>query len=46
MIVDDKGEKRSMTDEELANFEAQHPEIAKYWKDPSTVPELDSITPD
>ena len=43
MIVDDRGEKRPLTKEELDEFERKYPEIAKYWKDPNAADELDSM---
>jgi hypothetical protein len=31
MIVDEVGEKRAASEEEMKQFEIDHPEIAKYW---------------
>lgn len=46
MIVDDHGDKRPLTDSEMANFELKHPHLAKYWKDPQTLEELDRMDPE
>lgn len=46
MVVDEHGEKRAVTDQELADFEAQYPHLAKYWKNPETLAELDNIDPE
>lgn len=46
MIVDEKGEKRVATSEELAEFERNYPDIAKYWKNPESLQELDSLSPE
>ena len=44
MIVDEKGEKRALTQKEMEDFEAKFPEIAKYWKNPSSTEELDGLS--
>mmetsp|Transcript_15838 Transcript_15838/g.22941 ORF Transcript_15838/g.22941 Transcript_15838/m.22941 type:complete len:397 (+) Transcript_15838:18-1208(+) len=44
MIVDEKGDKRPATEQELADFEKDYPDIAKYWKNPETLSELDSMS--
>jgi len=46
MVVDAAGDKRPATTEELADFEAKYPDIAKYWKDPSLLEELDQVDPE
>ena len=46
MVVDAVGDKRPATAEELADFEEKHPDIAKYWKDPSLLEELDQVDPE
>jgi len=43
MLVDDLGHKRPITPEELAEFETKYPDIAKYWKDPASLEELEQI---
>ena len=43
MVVDENGDKRALTREELDEFEKRYPEIAKYWKDPNAAEELDSM---
>lgn len=43
MLVDDSGCKRPVTAEELAEFEEKYPDIAKYWKDPASLEELEQI---
>ena len=43
MIVDEKGDKRQLTQEEFNEFERIYPEVAKYWKDPRSLEELDSM---
>jgi Bromodomain/Ankyrin repeats (3 copies) len=43
MIVDEKGEKRPLTPEELNEFEREYFDIAKYWKDPKAAEELESM---
>lgn len=43
MIVDEKGEKRQLSKEEVEEFERKYPEVAKYWKDPASLDELDSM---
>ncbi|CAG9311911.1 unnamed protein product [Blepharisma stoltei] len=46
MIVDEKGEERPISQEELMKFEEDHPDIAKYWKNPETLEELDRMDQD
>ncbi|CAG9316071.1 unnamed protein product [Blepharisma stoltei] len=46
MIVNDKGEERPATQEELAEFENNFPDIAKYWKNPETLKDLETMDPD
>ena len=43
MAVDEKGEKRPLTKEELDEFEKKYPHIAKYWKYPAAAEELESM---
>lgn len=43
MIVDEKGEKRPLSSQELEDFEKMYPDIAKYWKDPALLDELESV---
>lgn len=43
MIVDEKGDKRPLSKEEMNEFERRYPEIAKYWKDPNAADELDNM---
>jgi hypothetical protein len=44
MIVDEKGDKRPLNKEEMEEFEKIYPEIAKFWKDPANLDELDTIS--
>lgn len=46
MIVDDKGEERPVTQQELDQFEIDFPEVAKYWKHPETLNELEVLDQD
>jgi hypothetical protein len=46
MVVDEYGEKRPLTEQELAAFEEEHPHLAKYWKNPETLAELDAVDPE
>jgi hypothetical protein len=46
MIVDEYGDKRPASDEEISNFEATHPDIARYWQDASAMAELESTSVD
>mmetsp|Transcript_7873 Transcript_7873/g.15234 ORF Transcript_7873/g.15234 Transcript_7873/m.15234 type:complete len:404 (+) Transcript_7873:8004-9215(+) len=46
MVVDEFGEKRPVTERELAEFEERHPHLAKYWKNPESLSELDTLDPD
>jgi ankyrin repeat protein len=43
MLVDDSGNKRPVSPEELSEFETKYPDIAKYWKDPASLEELEQI---
>lgn len=43
MIVDERGEEKPISNEELEKFESDYPDIAKYWKNPDSLEELDSI---
>ena len=46
MVVSEKGEKRPATDEELRQFEENYPDVARFWKNPDAVQELDKISAD
>lgn len=43
MVVDEKGEKRPLTKEEMKEFEEKHPDIARYWREPNAVNDLDRM---
>ena len=44
MVVNEVGEKRPATDEELRQFEESYPDVARFWKHPEAVQELDKIS--
>lgn len=46
MLVNEKGEKRPATEEELQEFEHNYPDVARFWKNPDAVSELDTMTPE
>ena len=46
MVADENGDRRPLTEEELKEFELKHPDIAKYWLDPSSLSELDRLDQD
>jgi len=46
LLVAAPGDERPINDQELANFEIEYPDIAKYWKNPDTLDELDNLDQD
>jgi len=46
MIVDNRGDKKPASEQDMVDFESKYPDIAAYWKDPEALAKLEAISVD